>query len=765
MLPFATQAELESQSTWHATVPLPPIAEPQDSPIFTVPEKLWYDHILPSLNDPASRNFSSTCREALKIYYQNKISPTFLNHIGTDGSADPVTGLVGAAVAGQHTTGPWTWRFKIPGIQSNPRAEGFAILAALILTPLTQPLVIWTDSKSTNDALDSIEKAEQAKLNMTRVGRSLANYSILAAIRFCISQRKSRNTPTQICWVRAHPAGGPSSGPEHLNDHADKAANAARLGNTNLVSIPECYFFLPQWYYRHEPNKFIIEGPSHSIVRTEIGHTIYSKNPTVRKCTSHRQTEAAAATTATNLPKNTLSKMWRTSPADAMFAYRMLYGGFTTPTVRHTLYCKKYPLAFTIDTCPLCKVSPATQAHIFCVCPATATLRRQSIQNAAANLHKHYVNYGFDESRAAAWLRTSCLFHMNTWLPNSSPEMPAFSLGLIPPQALAALKPFLCPKKIPLDSRHSTIQQIIWHDIFQPIWKHYKNQLERKKLNFSNRLTLAYPTLTPANARRHRTILEKSTPTVIRTLHALRITPDTNIVPQNTEIETLSATIIAVESEEAHIQEVSAAHSAAAANLLAVKDVISASIKRVEAGTKAARLKIMAIQAKTYANEAAAFANDAILLQTAYTLSTIKHAEDNEHRYTTPGNSNISTHSKSASYSSSSDSSDSSSSSNSESSTNCESKISTSSSFRSTKNITHNINHITIQKAQKHIKHIAYQPKSMKKKYEYNPLSNIDIQNTQQKPFNDHANLPPPPVTTPPPDSLPDPHIQHAQSP
>ena len=125
-----------------------------------------------------------------------------------DGSAD--SGKAAWAVvdmaAGKVVSG------RVWGVQNNYRAELCAIYTALRLTPITSPVVIWSDSFS---AIQAISKCVDG-------GRVKLDAPAASLVRACAARIKRRPVAAQasLFWIKAH-AG--DSG----NTAADKAAKAA----------------------------------------------------------------------------------------------------------------------------------------------------------------------------------------------------------------------------------------------------------------------------------------------------------------------------------------------------------------------------------------------------------------------------------------------------------------------------------------------------------------------------------------------------------
>jgi hypothetical protein len=121
-------------------------------------------------------------------------------------------------------------------------------------------------------------------------------------------------------FVRAHPVNGPSTGPEFLNARADRAANAARRGDTNLTEATECFFFLPRWFYKSDVDSAIIEGPSHTIIRTALAQSAFTASSGLSK---HKDAHwLQKAQTLLHPPSPILSpsalrSLWKSEPKSA----------------------------------------------------------------------------------------------------------------------------------------------------------------------------------------------------------------------------------------------------------------------------------------------------------------------------------------------------------------------------------------------------------------------------------------------------------------
>ena len=100
--PYHCKVDVTQGTEWQP--PVPPADKPPEAEWFkTIMDDIWQTNILPRLDVRTGINFAATCREAHNM--AQSILPSGLNHVATDGSADPVTGQVGAAVVGQTETG------------------------------------------------------------------------------------------------------------------------------------------------------------------------------------------------------------------------------------------------------------------------------------------------------------------------------------------------------------------------------------------------------------------------------------------------------------------------------------------------------------------------------------------------------------------------------------------------------------------------------------------------------------------------------------
>ena len=194
-----------------------------------------------------------------------------------------------------------------------------------------------------------------------------------------------------------------------------------------------------------------------------MGQTQFEKAKS-RPGASKRVGEAATAHSRARTPSSTLTSFWRKDRKLAWFVFSSTFGGLSTPYTHHKIYSTTYPLAFPNNTCPLCKQSSATQAHIFATCTALTNVRRRAAKHLTSKLSSLYKDFGFTEDRACAWIRKSCILKEGTWLPNSPQRLaPNYSLGLIPPQALALLSQFkYMGRSLADDDRHIQIQHLVW---------------------------------------------------------------------------------------------------------------------------------------------------------------------------------------------------------------------------------------------------------------------------------------------------------------
>nr|GAT50953.1 predicted protein [Mycena chlorophos] len=133
-----------------------------------------------------------------------------------DGSCFNVGTPMAAAGAGIYTGfcgSPWSRSLRVPGAQTNNRAELFAILAVVADTPLKYALSIWSDS------MYAIRTITHLGPKLAQMGWPGPNSDVLRAIQYHIRRRPCRVT---LHWVKGH-ANNMS------NIHADELAKAGAL--------------------------------------------------------------------------------------------------------------------------------------------------------------------------------------------------------------------------------------------------------------------------------------------------------------------------------------------------------------------------------------------------------------------------------------------------------------------------------------------------------------------------------------------------------
>jgi ribonuclease HI len=169
--------------------------------------------------------------------------PKRMRTIATDGSFSKQTEQAEIGVSSEEGI---SIAGRIPGKQTVPRAEAFALLIALQYASATEPVMIHTDSKINIDALKKLSTS-----NITEATwESIKNMSIWMAFWTKI---QNRSAPITYRKVRAHTQG--RSKAELLNKEADRLTKRAAEGGA--ASCTSSFQRCTPWMRETRPSKTV----------------------------------------------------------------------------------------------------------------------------------------------------------------------------------------------------------------------------------------------------------------------------------------------------------------------------------------------------------------------------------------------------------------------------------------------------------------------------------------------------------------------------
>jgi ribonuclease HI len=118
----------------------------------------------------------------------------------------------------------------VQGSQHIDKAEASAILAAHLLTDKLHPDIIYTDSQSTIDSIQSLKNNPR----QPKAFKKMANYSIIKSI---VDAMATKTNCPQILKVKAHTPNPTPFSPEWYNAQADMYAQEARVDHSHTSSL------------------------------------------------------------------------------------------------------------------------------------------------------------------------------------------------------------------------------------------------------------------------------------------------------------------------------------------------------------------------------------------------------------------------------------------------------------------------------------------------------------------------------------------------
>lgn len=306
-----------------------------------------------------------------------------LDQIASDGSYSQ--GQAGLGVA----SGNRTWYCPIPGLQSNDRAEAFALALAVKLavsqhTPEETVPIIFSDSKSTIDSVNAC--MQEFRPNKKRV----ANNSIIQYI--CSMLNNAGVAAPVIRWVKAHT--GLQDPASVLNDKADTAANLGRSQSTPGLTVGECYDFLPEFYPMTKSCGEIIENNYYSRIYHAVDARLLQNN--TDKAVQRRDSGKKHSKHLLNL---TREDVWQ----DAAFSSfsgkcedpefymhwknKLLSNSLPSPYIKGIMNARTHPALYRTDQCELCHMHDQPDVfHYMCACGnVPITIARHKMCNDLAN--------------------------------------------------------------------------------------------------------------------------------------------------------------------------------------------------------------------------------------------------------------------------------------------------------------------------------------------------------------------------------------------
>jgi ribonuclease HI len=407
-------------------------------------------------------------------------------NIATDGSFDITTNTAGIGV----TDGVNTMFGPVPGKQSIDRAEAFGILTALQYVSRSapsSPLKMWTDSRST---IDAINRAQDTGRYQPKLQKMISNHSIISSIVHELTKRSLRGIETQIEWVKSHTDACSHTEIQYvLNRMADHAANLGRLAATTQASPPpnicidECYEHLPSFYLT--VGRHILEHGAHSsimqcLMHVSMQNTYENARLTGRKNIFNLSSPAQWKEAAVS-PKLTKT---RTYAALNAFKIKLACNSLRTPYMIFKSNDKKYPDLGSTAMCELCgQHDKPDEYHYLCKCPGQQNTlikaRYTSILRLVGHIRDHNTSV----------VQPPFNFIYSVMFPESKED---YTFGLVPRRVQAWLT-MRDSNVTTADLKVIEANIQIWAStMYKDIWNECTNQLHKHGITLAARLKSKY---------------------------------------------------------------------------------------------------------------------------------------------------------------------------------------------------------------------------------------------------------------------------------